>query len=424
MIKEKFTALRRELTSLTSTEKVFILCAMLCSFLISADYAIVRPVSNSVFISAYSSAWFPYAWLAAVPLNLIVVALYNKYLPRLGCFKMFLSFGGVVTAVAIFSACFLKQIPWLPFFFYIWKEVYIMLMFQQLWSVIHTTISLERAKYLYGILFGVGALGSVTGSMIPSFLAVKMGSESLLLANLPIFLLLIGAYFYLTQITTPHNLKIEDQTNRMPAGALKHGIQLILRSKLLLFILLIVIFMQVSSSLIEYQFNHFLERTIAEKDLRTQYIARILVMVHSATLALQFFGSFLLIQFLGIRRSHFVLPMLLCLNSIGCLFFPAFAMISLSYITIKCFDFSLFGVIKEMLYIPLQPDEKFRAKAVIDVFAYRAAKAVASFLILAFQILAIVEIQSFLSWTSILIFVIWCVTAARMLRGAPILTSQ
>jgi ATP/ADP translocase len=36
---------------------------------------------------------------------------------------------------------------------------------------------------------------------------------------------------------------------------------------------------------------------------------------------------------------------------------------------------SLFGVIREMLYVPLQLDEKFRAKAIIDVFAYRTSKA-------------------------------------------------
>lgn len=418
MIREKWEAL-------TGLERGFILWAMVCSFLISFNYAIVRPVSNAVFLTAYSSFWFPYAWLAAVPLNLVVVSLYNKYLPRLGCFKMFLSVAGSVTFISLFAALCLKRVSWLPFFFYIWKEVYILLMFQQLWSVIHSTISIVKAKYLYGILFGVGALGSLTGSLVPSFFAVKVGSEALLLTNLPLFVLLCYAYYCLLQYTPQGlDLKIEDPERKSSVSALKHGIYLITKSKFLIFILLIVTFMQISSTLIDFQFNHFLERTIPTQDLRTQYTGRLLAVIHSITFVLQFVGSFLLVHFLGIRKSHVLIPVFLCLNALGFLFFPVFAMISFSYLTIKCFDFSLFGVIKEMLYIPLEKDEKFRAKAIIDVFAYRAAKAFASFLILGLQLLAVNQVQLLLSWTGVCVFAVWCLMAKQMLKDYESVTAS
>lgn len=91
-------------------------------------------------------------------------------------------------------------------------------------------------------------------------------------------------------------------------------------------------------------------------------------------------------------------------------------MISFAYVTIKAFDFSLFGVIKEMLYIPLKLDEKFRAKAVIDVFAYRSAKAFASFLILFLQPLAGLRILNVLTWSSIAIFLLWAWLAKNRMR--------
>ncbi len=415
MIAAKLTAIRTELNTMSLQERLFILCAMLCSFFISADYSIIRPVSNAVFITAYSSEWFPYAWLAVVPLNLAVVTLYNNYLPRLGCFKMFLCVGGAISAISLFAACFLKKIGCLPFFFYIWKEVYIMLCFQLLWSVIHSSNSTGRAKYLYGFLFGIGALGSMTGSMVPSFLAVKVGSENLLFMSMPIFLLLgISYYFLLKNTTQGIHLRVEEKAK--PVGTLKHGIQLIAQSKFLIFILLIVIFMQISSTLVDFQFNHFLEKTILDKDLRTQYTGRIFALIHLATLTLQFVGSFLLVHFLGVRRSHFFIPFVLCLNSIGFLMFPVFTMISISLITIKCFDFSLFSVIKEMLYIPLSQDEKFRAKSLIDVFAHRSAKAVASFLILGLQFLAVANIQPLLSGIGIAIFICWSAISLKMLK--------
>src|ERR1700722_4356596 len=164
-------ALKKELTDASSQERLFILFAMLCGFFISCEYAIIRPVSNAVFLTAYGSTAFPYAWLATVPLNLFIVGLYNQYLPRLGCFKMFVAVTSFVAATNLFCALFLKQITWLPFVFYLWKEIYVMLMFQQLWSVIHSTIAYERAKYLYGLFFGVGALGAALGSILPGFFA-------------------------------------------------------------------------------------------------------------------------------------------------------------------------------------------------------------------------------------------------------------
>lgn len=417
LIRDTLVVIRDELASFSSRERGFIFFAMLCGFFISADYSVIRPVSNAVFISAYGSEAFPYAWLVAVPFTLLVVALYNKYLPRFGCWKMFALIATVVTALNVLSAFFLNQISWLPFFFYVWKEVYIMLMFQQLWSVIHSTISFGKAKYLYGLFFGMGALGSAAGSILPGFFAVKVGSESLLIATLPIYILLACCYYFSLKRTQEGiGMKIDDEKRRTSLSAFSHGLKMIGSSKYLTFILLIVVLMQLSSTLLEFQFNSILEKTISLKDLRTEYTARIFGMVHIATISLQLFGSFLLLHYLGIKRSHLLLPFLLCLNAIAFQIFPLFGVLSFAYISIKSCDFSLFGIIKEVLYIPLKPDEKFRAKAIIDVFAYRASKAIASLLILGLQMAFGTSSFPFLNWVSIALFALWIGIVVKLFR--------
>ncbi|MCP5505936.1 MAG: hypothetical protein H7A38_03515 [Chlamydiales bacterium] len=57
---------------------------------ITAEYAITKPTSNSIFLAHYSVKLYPYAWLLTVPLNFVVVTLYNRFLSKLGCFRMFL----------------------------------------------------------------------------------------------------------------------------------------------------------------------------------------------------------------------------------------------------------------------------------------------------------------------------------------------
>ncbi len=79
-------------------------------------------------------------------------------------------------------------------------------------------------------------------------------------------------------------------------------------------------------------------------------------------------------------------------------------------------DYSIFGIIKEMLYIPLRVEEKFKAKAVIDVFAYRTSKAVASLLILFLQGISWIALSTLLSYAVLAIFCVWMIAVVTMFK--------
>jgi AAA family ATP:ADP antiporter len=401
--------IRAELSSFSKSEKLFVLGAMLCCFLITVEYAIVRPVCNSVFIHAYGASIFPYAWLAIIPLNLGVVYLYNRFLPKLGSLRMFLTILGIVMGGNLACAFLLKEFHALPFIFYIWKEVYIVLMFQQLWSIINTTIPMTRAKYLFGFVAAAGGLGGTAGSFIPSCLAVKMGSESLLFACPLIYAFLALAYMAMFK-----NSAIAQEIPVEKKPDFSEGFKMIRNSQFLGFILFIVVFMQLGATLVDYQFHTLLEHEFPDKDLRTEYAGKVLGIVNFLTMGLQLVGTFLVVQLLGLKRAHLFVPATFLCNAVGFAIFPIFGMASFSYITVKSFDFSLFGVIKEMLYIPLKLDEKFRAKAIIDVFAYRSAKALGSLLILGISLFP--SPLDLLNWGNMLVFVVWGAVVIRLFK--------
>jgi AAA family ATP:ADP antiporter len=401
-----------ELAKITGGKQLFIICAMICGFCIMGDYGIVRPVSHSIFLSTYGSYFFPYVWLAIVPFNFLVIELYNRFLPKLGIYKMFYTILAFIFVINTSAALFMNKLPAFAFFFYIWKEIYVMLLFQQLWSVIHSTIKMDQAKYLYGLIFACGGIGGILGNSFPGYFAVKMGSTNLLLGSIPLLCILAFSFYYLIK-----NSYVEKAPVQGPQIAnFWQGVSAIRNSKYLTFILAIVVVMQVTTTLIYYQFNAILEHSILVQDMRTEYCGKIFGIANLFSLSLQLFGSFLLIHFIGLRRSHLAMPLLLAFNAIGSLFFPTFAMISAAFITIKAFDFSLFGVLKEMLYIPLKQDEKFQAKAIIDVFAYRSSKAVASCLILALQFIGFSEMISTLSWGSFALLMMWAFIVYKMFK--------
>ncbi|HSX14070.1 MAG TPA: Npt1/Npt2 family nucleotide transporter, partial [Chlamydiales bacterium] len=346
-----------------------------------------------------------------VPVNFLAIYLYNKFLPILGPLKMWMAVASSVLFVNLGAASLLSNFPQFIFIQCIWKDIYILLMFKQLWSMIQCTIISSRAKYLYGLIFSFGTLGSCLCSCIPSFWVLDIGSESLFYFTLPFYLILMLAFRKAYQNSTM-SWKKEIITN--PSAS--EGLSLIAKNRYLAAILLLVIAMQVSAGFMEFRFNMFLEEHLLDKDLRTAYCAQLFGMMNVLSIVLQAIGSFLCVHFLGLRRTHFMIPFLLLSSAVCSWMIPSFALISFSYVFLKAIDFSLFSVGREMLYIPFGLDVKYRAKAVIDVFAYRSSKALVSISILGLQALAGVYLLEIASYISVAIFIAWICIVFFMIR--------
>lgn len=389
--------------SFSRSEKLFTFFVMLSAATICAEYAMTRSPSNALFLTLFSVKGYPWVWLMTVPLNFFTVYLYNRLLPKIGPLRVFWAFALSAIAINTLSGLFCSQWPGLLFFQYAWKDIYVLLMLKQLWSMIHATVAASRAKYLYGCIYGMGTIGAIAGSLIPGFLAVRFGSEKILFFTLPIYLFLLLIY---TMAFRRSRLKQNFQNEPIEPLA-KSPFSLIRSSPVLIGVLLLVIFMQVSVGLTEYRFNAHLELQILEKDLRTAYCGRLMSIVNCFSLFFQFLGGFLMTRVFGLRGSHFLVPILLCSSTLLSIVFPSFAMLSFSYAFLKAVDFSLFGVIREMLYVPLQLDAKFRAKAVIDVFAYRTSKAIVSLSLLLLQLAVGSALFQITNWISIAIFCFW-----------------
>ncbi len=407
-----FTALKEEFRNYRGFEFSFIILAMLSSFLITAEASITKPIAHSLFMEAFGVQFFPYVWIAVIPASFLVVTLYNMLVVKIGCFRMLFLTVLAGAIVNITTASLVHEFQSWPFFFYIWKDIYIMLMFQQLWSVINSTVNIAKARYLYGLFFGFGGLGSMLASMIPGFLAMRVGTEKLLYFSIPFFFLLLLAYYFLMRARRQieHVEKIAFSENRV--SDFYEGISLIKNSSLLRFILLIVVSIQAVSTLLDYQFNIYVSSFLTTTNERTAYFGWFFGVVNIVNVTLQLFGSFFLIELIGLKRSHLSIPVFLASSLLGFLVFPSFGLIAFTYGSIKALDYSIFGVIKEMLYIPLSIDQKFKAKAVIDVFMYRSAKAIASLAILVLPLW-------WIDYVSLSILAIWITAVAARFRHVP-----
>lgn len=395
-------------------ERLFIIFMMICSFSITAEAAITRSIANSFFIDTYSGIMFPYAWIASLPLNFAVVAFYNRFIPRFGSGKIM---GGILVFTVLFNiTCihFLKSVYALPFFLYLWKDIFVIFMFHKLWSVINSTIKIKKAKYIYGLFYGFGGIGAVIGGMVPSFFAVSLGTDALLYATIPFYMITYTCYMGALKMRERFS-ESEDLTMNIDNGNFSYGLKLISNSRYLKFILLLVLGMQISSTIMEYQFNSYLKDSFPLLDLRTQFMGRLFSVVNVINIFLQFFGSFFLVRMLGLRGVHLFIPSMILINSAMFFIYPSFSLICFGFGAIKSLDYSIFGIVKEMLYIPLNVEEKFKAKSIIDVFAYRSSKTIASLVILGISVVfAKASILSMLTIAIMVVLSLWVYSVMSM----------
>lgn len=416
-----FSSLILEVQSFSKKEKWFVLFSCICCFLIAGEYGITRPASHSLFVSTFGSGFIPFLWLATVPINFLAISLYNKYIPRLGPLKMWSLVSLSVVIVNGLAYLLLNLYPKYIFFQCIWKDIYILLVFKQLWSMIHCTIPGSKAKYIYGIIYAMGTVGSSLCSCFASGVVLAIGTISLFAFSIPAYFTLFFSFRSAFNRSAMLDKSWDKEILENPSTL--ESFSLVGRNRFLLAILFLVIAMQVSSGFMEFQFNAYLEKNIFDVDLRTTYCAQLFGIMNLLSMLLQSFGSYLIIQAIGLRRTHFLIPILLLGSALCSWIIPSFALISVSYVLLKALDFSLFSVSREMLYIPFGLDEKYRAKAIIDVFAYRSSKALVSISIMFLQAFAGAYLLEMASYVSIAIFMGWISVVFFMLRNDPKLKS-
>lgn len=360
------------------TQKKFLFYVIVLCFLICGEASITKPIANAFYLSTYGAKNLVYVWLFAVPCNLCIVLFYNRYVFRFGFKKMLWISIALAITINLFASAYHASFGWVAFVLYLWKDIYIMLLFQQLWSLIHATFDIDRAKYMYGVFYGVGGLGSCFVSLIPGCFAVSLGSHNLLFCTIPIYLI-IGWFF-------SKAVDCQGNNHALKKSEFKKNINgawsIFKQSRSLVIILVIVLCMQLTATMIDMKFNIFVEKQFIHTDLRTQFMGQFFFILFLIIPVIQFFGAYTSIQFLGIRLVHFLIPSVMCLSFIVNILYPNMYTLCFLFGLCKTLDYSLFGVAKELLYIPLTFEEKVKGKAVIDIFVYRSSKAVASFIII------------------------------------------
>ncbi|MFT7686859.1 MAG: AAA family ATP:ADP antiporter [Candidatus Azotimanducaceae bacterium] len=354
-----------------------------------AGYEFVRSASTVLFKEAYGAENLPLV-MAAMPVVVFLgIALYNKILSELGPRRTL-----VVTSLGsglIIFCCYILLINGskaVTPFLYLTKELYIVLLIEQYWSYINSSLSPSSAKKLNGPITGIAGIGSALGGTLVGLSAGSWGTETMVLIS-ALFLLPAVFVANYTYQKNGEPVRSDSDIGIDEAGGehkMTMGWTWLKRNPTLAYLLAIVLLSQLLSAVLDLKFQSLLSVEYAGRvDEETAFQGWFWGTLNSSVLILQFIIVPMLLSFVALRWIHVLMPVV-HLFAIGmAVYDPTIFSVGLAFFLFKAFDYSLFRAAKEMLYVPLSFDERYRTKQIIDVLGYRTGKGASSVIIVLLQ---------------------------------------
>jgi AAA family ATP:ADP antiporter len=362
------------------------LCAI--SFVSMVGYAMARTPIEAIFIEDWGRDAMPLAWLGIAVGAVALVSLWDRISTRLSLPRMlFLLSAASGVGFALLLLAMEAGLPQASFLAYIFKDLYIVLLVETFYAFANSTYPLKTARWAYGLFGIMASLGGRVGNKAIEPLATSMGTERVPWLVLPSLILVC---FFVGWIA--HGSDRKESFKPQSADGDKPGLMLALKtvqkSRYLLWLVFLIASVQLATNLIEYVYQGYLETHFVLPAERAGISGDVYAAIDDFTLAFNLAAG-LVLRHLGVSLTLLVIPLLVGCSAGLTLVFPGFLALGACKVANKSFDYSLFRVAKEALYLPLSYDEKTKGKAVVDVLTYRVAKGGASLLTFALIVLGV-----------------------------------
>ncbi len=345
------------------------------AFLVLFSYGLSRSAIDSLLLDQHGKEAMKYAYgLVALGVT-IVVPLYSRAAARVPIGTL-MGLCALATAIGLILILLARMahMPYATYALYIWKDVYVVVLVELIWTLANSAFKNNTAKWAYGFFCVAGTFGDMSGSFLSGRLAHSVGSEQLLWLVVPT----------MAGIAWVGRAAARACGWPQPSGkSAMHGVfDVVKNSRPIQLLLALVATIQVATTLIDYHYRAVALHVYPLLDDRTEAFTQVDIAISMGSLVLQLLSG-AIVTILGIRLLIIVLPILVGAAALYASIHPGFAGIAVLKVVNKSLDYSLFRTSKELLYRPMSYAERTQGKAAVDVFGYRAAKGAASGLLVA-----------------------------------------
>ena len=377
------------LKEINKEEKKSILLMAVGLFLVLFSYPLTRATTTSIFLQVFGAKNSPVVWLASILGLSITISIYNKVQYKTKIHQLFLYtsiFTGLFFLVGTMFFYYGFKFAAYPIF--VWKEIYIVLQVHMLYAYLTSSISIERAKVLYGPVGAIGSIGGILGGVATTYLTKFLSTEEILLVGIAPIVLAAVAFMGTDRSKVISELMKNDPSTKKPIDSVRPVL------KYVLLIGAIVTFSQFVINLANFKFNFLLEEIIPTKIGKTEYLGKIYSLINSVSLVIQILIIPIFLRVLPLSIVHVIIPISYLVAAMIGLGFGAgnLTFVAGAFIYLKGTDYSLFSTAKELFYFPLNAAQKYGAKYINDIIIYRLSKGIISLFLIYIQDIFIIDI--------------------------------
>jgi len=387
-----------------------------CLFLIISCSVIGKVSRDALFLARFRAADLPYADIASGVLVGFVVAAYLRIGRSVALRTLLVGSQLFAAASCIFFWLLIRNYHpvWLLPLFYIWVGMFAVLAPTQVWTLANYLLTTREAKRVFGVIAAGGICGWIFAGFISKSAAKAFGTESLILAMVPL-LLLAGLLIRLAWGAATIQLSDSEESTEGIAGTgqkdVRGSIRLILSSPYLCAIAAVIFLSSFVTTITTWQFKAIANQSFVNKDMLAAFFGTFYFYAGLLGLAFQLVLTTRLLRRFGIGTMLFLLPTAVLLSSTGLLIFGTLTAAFLLKGSDQVLRYSIDRATVELLYLPLASRLKLQAKWFIDTVIWRFGDGLSGVLVLIFATY-LHWLPQRLSWISLVLISIWLVVVA------------
>ena len=409
----------QRLVDVESGEQKAMLWAFCYFFVLLCSYYILRPMRDEMGVAGgvENLQWlFTGTFIAMLAMVPLFGWLTSRY-PRATFLPMV--YGFFIINLLMFYLLFSSDVAdiWVARCFFIWVSVFNLFVVSVFWSFMTDIFSNRQARKLFGFIAAGGTAGALVGPALTATLVKPLGPENLMLASA---VLLGCAMFCIRQLILwrmaydDTDAPISASTGNPLGGSVLAGIRLVFQSPYLLGIALLMLLFTTLATFLYFQQAQIIRDTFSDPSERTAVFASIDLAVNLLTVLIQLFFTGRLVRWLGLPWTLALVPLLLALGFMALAVAPVLAVLAVVQIIRRAGNYAIMRPSREMLYVVLGQEEKYKAKNFIDTTVYRGGDAISAWIYTGLRSLGLG--LSGIAWIAVPLAGLWAFLAYRLGR--------
>lgn len=356
-------------------------------FVLFSSYALLRPMRDALGLEGGKDElkWlFLATFISCIIASLVLMWLSTRVKRRFYADFVFVFFAlnliGFYVAMNAFAEKSVEFV-WLARVFYVWVSIFNLFAFSSAWSLIADIFSKEASQRLFGIIAAGASLGSIAGASSVKFLVAYIGASNLVFAS--VLLLLLGVLLKNLMIKELGKFESKESLARFDKtiGAKNPfvGFALIVKSPYLLALCAFILLLTSVSTFLYMEQARIIREFFPTREARIAAFANIDLIVQVSALVIQIFLTAKIAKFFKLTALLSLLGFVICVGFVVLAFtHPAFMPLAVVMSIRRIGEYALVKPGREMLFVPLSSDEKYKVKSFADTVVYRGGDALSA----------------------------------------------